>query len=435
MSTILGTYKVLTSLARAASPLVGPGSSKLARGLAGRRLAHEKLARWGIEQRDAARPTVWFHAPSVGEGLQARVVIEALRELDPAVQVAFTHFSPSSARLASRMPVDVTSYLPWDLPGPIGHVLDAMSPDLVVFTKTEVWPVLVDESARRGIGVALVAGTVAERSSRLRPAARALLSRSWRTLGSACAVSDADAMRLRMLGVREEALSVTGDPGIDSAARRARAADPTSLFLAPFLADPRPTVVAGSTWTSDEDVLIPALEVVRDQVPDVRLILVPHEPDAGHVAVLSRRLAAAGWSTATLSGVEQSQSVRSVDAVVVDRVGVLADLYTIGRIAYVGGGFHGAGLHSVLEPAAARLPVLFGPRHHSVRVGADLMAAGAAISVEGQNALAEALLTWLTEGDRREQAADRAFGYIQAHLGAANRTAAVLSELLRSTSA
>ena len=226
---------------------------------------------------------------------------------------------------------------------------------------------------------------------------------------------------------------MTGDPGIDSAAQRARAADPAAPFLAPFLADPRPTLVAGSTWTSDEDVLIPVLEVVREQVPDLRLILAPHEPDAGHVNVMCRRLATDGWSTATLSGVEQSGSVHGVDAVVVDRVGVLPDLYTIGRIAYVGGGFHGSGLHSVLEPAAAGLPVLFGPRHQSVKAAADLLAAGAAQSVEGRDLLAEALLTWLTDDGQRDHAAVRAFAYIQSHLGAASRTAAVLSDLLRPT--
>ena len=435
MSVTLATYKVVLSLARAASRLVGPGSSKLARGLAGRRSAHEKLARWGKEQRDAARPTVWFHAPSVGEGLQALSVIEALRERDPGVQIAFTHFSPSAARLASQMSVDVASYLPWDLPGPIGQVLDAMSPELIVFTKTEVWPVLVDESVRRGIDIALVAGTVVEGSSRLRPAARALLAPSWRALRSACAVADEDATRLRLLGVREDALSVTGDPGIDSAAKRARAADAAAPFLAPFRADPRPTVVAGSTWTSDEDVLMPALEIARERVPDLRLILAPHEPDGGRVRVMCRRLAVDGWSTATLSGVEESGSVHGVDAVVVDRVGALADLYTIGRVAYVGGGFHGAGLHSVLEPAAARLPILFGPRHHSSRAAAELMAAGAARSVDGRDILAEVLLTWLTDDGLREHAAECAFGYIQGHLGAASRTAAVLSELLRSPSA
>ena len=435
MNVTLATYKGLMSLVRAASPFVSRGSSKLAQGVVGRRSAHERLARWGKEQRDAARPTVWFHAPSVGEGLQALAVIEALRRRDPTVQIAFTHFSPSAARLASRMSVDVAGYLPWDLPGPIGQVLDAMSPELIVFTKTEVWPVLVHESVRRGIGVVLVAGTVMEGSGRLRPTARALLAQSWRSVGTVCAVADEDATRFRLLGVREDALAVTGDPGIDSAAERARSADSAARFLAPFHADARPTVVAGSTWTSDEDVLIPALEIVRRRVPDMRLILAPHEPSPDHVRALCRRLTADGWSTSTLSSVEESASARSVDAVVVDRVGVLADLYTVGRVAYVGGGFHGAGLHSVLEPAAARLPVLFGPRHHGSRAAVDLIGADAARSVVGRDALAEGLLAWLTEDGPREHAAQCAFGYIQRHEGAANRTAAVLFELLRSPSA
>ena len=435
MRVTLAAYKVLMSLARVVSPLVSHGSSKLARGVAGRRSAHEKLARWGKEQRDAGRPTVWFHAPSVGEGLQALAVIDALRERDPSVQIAFTRFSPSADRFASRMSVDVTAYLPWDLPGPIGHVLDTMSPDLIVFTKTEVWPVVVDESLRRGMEVALVAGTVVEGSSRLRPLARVLLAPSWRALSRVCAVADEDATRLRSLGVQGDALSVTGDPGIDSAAERAQAADPGAPLLAPFNAEARPTVVAGSTWSSDEDVLIPALAIARQRVPDIRLILAPHEPDPDHVAVLSRRLAADGWSAATLSSVEESGSAHGVDAVVVDRVGALADLYTIGQIAYVGGGFHAAGLHSVLEPAAARLPILFGPRHHSSRAAADLIAVDAARSVVGRDTLAEALVAWLTDDDARRQAAESAFGYIHKHLGAARRTAAVLFELLRSPNA
>ncbi len=435
MSATLAAYKLVLSLARAVSPLAGSGPSKLAQGLVGRRAAPDTLIHWGTAQRDSERRTVWFHAPSVGEALQARAVIEELRVREPGVQIAFTHFSPSAERLARQMPVDVAAYLPWDLPGPIRHVLDAISPDLIVFTKTEVWPVLVKEAGRRGLAVALVAGTVAESSSRLRPAARALLAESWRALGSVCAIADEDAARLHSLGVPKSVLQVTGDPGIDSAAQRLAAADPAARFVAPFFADPRPTLVAGSTWPSDDEVLLPALDVVRKQVPDLRLILVPHEPDPGHTKVLRRRLTDGGWSAATLSEVERTASVHTVDAIVVDRVGVLADLYTVGRVAYVGGGFHGAGLHSVLEPAAARLPVLFGPRHQSVRAATDLLEADAARSVQGRDTLAEALLTWLTDDGAHDYAARRAFGYVQRHMGAAGRTADVLSELLRSSPA
>ena len=369
----------------------------------------------------------------MGEALQARAVIEELRVREPGVQIAFTHFSPSAERLVRQMPVDVAAYLPWDLPGPIRHVLDAVSPDLIVFTKTEVWPVLVKEAGRRGIAVALVAGTVAESSSRLRPAARALLAESWRALGSVGAIADEDAALLHSLGVPKSVLQVTGDPGIDSAAQRLAAADPAARFLAPFFADPRPTLVAGSTWPSDDAVLLPALDVVRRHVPDLRLILVPHEPDPDYISAVRRRLRDGGWSAATLSEIERTASVHTVDVIVVDRVGVLADLYTVGRAAYVGGGFHGAGLHSVLEPAAARLPVLFGPRHQSVRAATGLLEAGAARCVEGRGTLAEALLVWLTDDGAHDYAARRAFGYVQRHMGAAGRTADVLSELLRSS--
>ena len=79
------------------------------------------------------------------------------------------------------------------------------------------------------------------------------------------------------------------------------------------------------------------------------------------------------------------------DVVLVDRVGVLGDLYALADVAFVGGGFHAAGLHSVLEPAAFGAPVLFGPRHANSRDAGLLLAAGAAASASDAPALEVAL--------------------------------------------
>jgi 3-deoxy-D-manno-octulosonic-acid transferase len=371
-----------------------------------------------------------MHAPSVGEGLQARAVLEAWRALRPELQVLYTHFSPSAVELARRMPADVAGYLPWDLPGEMARVLDAASPDVVVFTKTEAWPVLVDEAARRGVPVALVGGTVPPGSGRGRWPARALLRTMWRRMACVGAIDEADAEGFRGLGVPDEALHVTGDPGIDSAAQRARAADPESPWLRPFHEDRRPTVVAGSTWPADDAVLLAAIAAVRGRVPEARAVLAPHEPTERHVRDLVGLLERDGWRVATLTAVEARADVRGTDAVVVDRVGVLAQLYTIGDAAYVGGGFHDAGLHSVLEPAAAALPVAFGPRHDNARAAGELLAAGGASEVEAPDALAEALTRWLSDAEERRHAGERNFGYIQRHLGAAERSAALLDHLL-----
>ena len=366
-------YHIAIGALRFASPLLAVGDSKLARGMAGRRHAHRLLAEWGRTIRDPQRPVAWFHAPSVGEGLQAQAVIDALVREDPALQIVFTFFSPSAEAFARRLGADIATYLPWDARGPSAAVLDAMQPDVLVFTKTEVWPVLAAEARRRGIPTAIVGATVPEAAGRMRWLARVVLRPTWAGLRLAAANASADAQRLEVLGVDSVAIETTGDPGIDSAATRAGLTDRDAPWLKPFLDDPCLTVVAGSTWPADEAVLIPALAAVREQLPRLRVVIAPHEPNDAHVKGLLEALRARGYNPGTLGEVEAAGSVGERDAVVVDRVGVLAQLYSIAWVSFVGGGFHDAGLHSVLEPAAAATPVLFGPQHRNARAAGDLI--------------------------------------------------------------
>jgi 3-deoxy-D-manno-octulosonic-acid transferase len=410
------TYRSLQRLIMALTPLASRGSSKLARGLAGRRAAHARLVAWGGEHRDPGRPGVWIHAPSVGEGLQARAVLEAVLQRVPGLQSLYTHFSPSAEGLARSMPSDASEYLPWDIPAVIRPVLESVAPDLVVFTKTEVWPVLVEESVRLGIPVAMVGAALPPGAGRARPLARAFLRPTWERMAALGAISEADAEGFRSLGVSSAAVQVTGDPDIDSAAQRAHSADPEAPYLAPFHHDPRPTIVAGSTWPTDDAVLLPALDEVRARMAGIRVIVAPHEPGPGHVRDLMGRLAEGGWHAASLKDVEAAGSAGDVDAVVVDRVGVLAHLYT--------------GLHSVLEPAAARLPVVFGPKYQNARAAADLIECEGAREAADAGALADTLSGWLERDEVRDYAAGQAFGYIQRHLGAADRSAALLVGLL-----
>ncbi len=432
-------YRTAWSLVRLASPLFVFGRSKLARGMTGRWGARDLLVLWGEHVRDPRRPVVWFHAPSVGEGLQAKAVIEELHTLRPDVQVVYTFFSPSAQELARGMDVDVATYLPWDLTGPLSQVLEAVRPDAVLFTKTEIWPTLVAEADRRDIPTGIVAATVPEGAGRMRPLARRVLGPAWSALSIACANSEADAAALRSLGVRSVVLEVTGDPGIDSAAARFDARDHGASWLTTFRADPRPTVVAGSTWGPDEDVLLPALLVARDAVRDLRVVIAPHEPRHEVVLALLQRLRVDGWSATTLAEFEQGESGqrpagdRGPNVIVVERVGVLAELYEAASVSFVGGGFHARGLHSVLEPAAAGSPIVFGPQHQNARAAADLIAEGGAKVAGDPQALAGVLTTWLLDPDAGGHAGAAAARYIDRHRGAAARSATLLDSLLSIT--
>ena len=333
------------------------------------------------------------------------------------------------------MPADFAGTLPWDVPDEAGRAARALRPTLLVFTKTELWPVLARAARGAGARTALVAATLPDGSSRARWPARAVVRPTLGALDLVAAVGDLDAERFAALGARRGAVRVTGDPGIDSAAERVAAADPGAPHLAAFHparggAARRPTLVAGSTWPSDDAVLMPACAELRRAHPELRVIAAPHEPEEGAMRALEERARAAGWRTARLGGIERGGGAGDADLVVVDRVGVLAELYTVGDFAWVGGGFHGAGLHSVLEPAAAGLPVVFGPRHRSAPAAGELLARGGAAVVTDPAAAAAVLGAWLSDPSARASAGGAARDYIRGHRGAAARSAALLSGLL-----
>jgi 3-deoxy-D-manno-octulosonic-acid transferase len=429
MSITSSAYSLAVRALRALSPLAERGGSKVALGIRGRRDALEVLEEWSRSYRDPEQSLIWLHAPSVGEGLQARASLEALLGERDNLQAAYTFFSPSALNLARKMPVHVAGYLPWDVEGELGGLVDLMRPSLIAFTKTEVWPGLARAARARGIPVALIAATLPENAGRLRLSGRLLLGSTFRGLSAVLAVTDDDARRFTRLGVPEERIRVTGDPAIDSAWARARELDVAAPYLAPFRRDPSPTLVAGSTWGADEDVLVPALARIRKEVPELRSILAPHEPGEEHLAALERRLDGAGLSSVRLARVEEEGQVGAA-VVVVDRVGVLAHLYTVGTVGYVGGGFHRHGLHSVLEPAAAGLPVVWGPRFANSWAAEELIRVGGGVSAKDGKELARVLQRWFTDEGVREEAARRASEYIESHRGAAGRTARAILHLL-----
>ena len=423
---------VYEGVARAATLLTLlplPGESKLVRSLRDRHEARANLVAWGTAHRDPTRPLLWVHAPSVGEGLMADPVLRALRAAHPSWQLLYTYFSPSAARFASHLPVDLAGPLPFDSTRAAEALLDALRPTALVVSKLDLWPRLTERAHTRGVRLGMISATLSEGSGRSGTLASALLGDAYAALDAVGAIDPADADRLVALGVHRDRITVTGDTRYDQCAIRTAATDRTSALLAPLVSD-RPTVVAGSTWPSDETVLVAAWREVRATVPVARLIIAPHEPSDGHLAPLERWTAEAGLRCARLANASADD-----DVVLVDRVGVLHELYALADAAYVGGGFHAAGLHSVIEPASFGVPVVFGPQHRRSRDASLLLAARGAEAVTDAESLAHALRILLTEPDTRERAGAAALGVVNEGLGAAKASVALVEGLIDPTSA
>ena len=417
-------YEGAAQLARTLALVAPAGQNKILDSLASRR---GLISRYRAFRRDAAQPLLWMHAPSVGEGLQARPVLELMRQRLPGTQLAYTWFSPSARDFAARLDVDFRDVLPFDDTPDMRSAIRALSPSAIVFSKLDVWPTMAREAARQHVKLGLISATLARGSSRRGRIARAILREAYGRLDRVGAISIEDADRLIALGVPARRISVTGDARYDQVWERAASVDRTSALLAPLVSD-RPTLVAGSTWPADEAALLEAWAALRSKEPSARLIIAPHEPRPHHLAPIDAWAAATGLTAARLG----SDGAPGADVVVVDRVGVLGDLYALADVAFVGGGFHAAGLHSVLEPAAFGVPVVFGPAFAASRDATLLLDADAAISVASAVELQTVLAGWLFDSGKRSRAAGAAAREVVVRgLGAAERSFDLVRSLLR----
>lgn len=408
------------SLAR----LLPAGDGKTLRALRARSGIRGRYRDWAAEHRDLSRPLLWMHAPSVGEGLQARPVLELMRRQYPNVQLAYTHFSPSAESFARALDVDFRDYLPFDSGADARAALDALQPTALVFSKLDVWPTLSAIAHDRGVRLGLVSATLAAASSRRSRLATAILHDAYAVLDAVGAIDDADAARLLEIGVRPNTIEITGDTRYDQVWQRARRVDRASPTLSRLASD-RPTLVAGSTWPADEQVLLAAFIAARRVARNARLVIAPHEPTDAHLGPIE------SWSRAEGLRLDRlDRADAATDVVLVDRVGVLGDLYALADIAFVGGGFHDAGLHSVLEPAAFGAPVLFGPRHQASRDALLLIREGGGRSVGDLASLTDALVTWLADPIARKEAGESARALVERGIGAAERSLRVVERLL-----
>lgn len=416
-------YGVAGAIAQGLSYAVPNGDSKFQRGLCARRGILRRYRDWSATHREWSRPLVWFHAPSVGEGLQALPVLQLLRSRRPDVQIAYTHYSPSAEKFARSTGADFVDYLPFDTFSAAGAAVSALRPRALIFSKLDVWPALTETAARRNVRIGLISATLPASSARRTGLARRALADAYAALDRVGAISEADAERLREQGVPARTLSVTGDTRYDQVWARARA---PSSPLVEALRSGSPTLVAGSTWPGDEAHLLPAWIEVRKHVPRARLIIAPHELSDAHLGGIGDWARANDLKLSRLADPGHDAS----DVVLVDRYGVLGDLYALADVAYVGGGFHAAGLHSVLEPAAFGSPVLFGPLHGKSREAAALLRCGGGRVTPGGAELARQLSELFVSRELRESSGAAARALVEGGLGAAERSYELVTELL-----
>jgi 3-deoxy-D-manno-octulosonic-acid transferase len=380
-----------------------------------------------------AEESIWVHAVSVGEVLAARPIVSGLRARYPDLRIFLSTTTLSGQNVARRSvhDADAVFYLPLDWAFTIRRTLDVVKPRLFVMIETEIWPNLLRECRRRGIKTALVNGRISHRSFPRYRLVRPFIRRVLDDIDRLCAQGEETARRLRQLGADPARITVTGSLKFDSLDPSTAPGRGRERVLRFFRVAPsRLVLVAGSTSKGEEEAVIRAFNRVRTTAVggNALLILAARHPERfDEVERLCQR---EGLSTIRRSDLPIDAEPRA-DAVIVNTIGELAQLYQIATAVFVGGSLVPMGGHNILEPAVHGKPIVFGPHMENfAEIASAFLANGAAVQVRHARELEDVVVELMADPVRRARLGAAARALVDANRGAKDATLKVLTELL-----
>lgn len=384
-----------------------------------------------VEMQLKGSPRVWIHAVSLGEVRVAYSLVRALNEQIPGCSILVSTTTDHGFELAREtfgrdFPL---TYAPVDLWFSVRRALQRVRPRVLVFLETELWPAWINEARALGIPTALVNGRISPRSFEgyrsFRFFFRGVLSR----IDAFSMIGEQDARRIQALGADSRRIRVNGNAKYDFLGEQVDRKVEGVVRRTLNIGDDVPVLVAGSTRTGEERVLLDAYDQIRKAFPHTLLVIAPrHIERAPEIVRLVRKR---GFGCHLRSHLRNGGERRSSPVVILDTFGELFSFYSIATLVFCGASFVPLGGQNPMEPAVWGKPVFYGPSMEDFEDARALLEEhGADGTVTGARMLAAEMIRLLKSPVERKKWGERAGRAAMSGRSAAGRHAQVVAELL-----
>ncbi|MBY0244016.1 MAG: 3-deoxy-D-manno-octulosonic acid transferase [Sphingobacteriaceae bacterium] len=345
---------------------------------------------------------IWFHFASLGEFEQGRPVLEKIKEKHPSKKFIITFFSPSGYEIRKNYSLaEGIFYLPLDTSKNAEKFIQAINPEIVIFTKYEFWHHYFKVLNTKNIPLYIISAIF--RPNQIFFKKHGNFQRNILKNVTHFFVQNTESLEL-LQKINFKNCSLSGDTRFDRVAENAE--KPKIFPLINSFCKNSPTLIAGSTWLEDEQILT----TLRAENPNWKFIIAPHEINESHLQKIENLFPnSIRYSLLTGENIDFPQTL------IIDNIGILSSVYQYGKIAYIGGGF-GAGIHNTLEAAAFGLPIIFGPKYTKFQEAKDLIQIGGAKSINTSLQLIEAFNAF----KKNEKSGEIAKKYVFNNKGATN---------------
>ena len=363
--------------------------------------------------------TIWFHAASLGEYEQGLPVIEAVKKQFPSHKIILTFFSPSGYEVRKNNSVaDVTVYLPLDTKKNADTFLELVQPDLVFFIKYEYWPNYLAGLKKRNTKTYLISGILREKQLFFKWYG-GFYREALNAFTYFFVQNEKSKKLLQSLGKTN--VSISGDTRFDRVATILEK-DNSLDFISQFK-DNKTTIVIGSSWPKDENLLI---DFINSNAMKIKFIIAPHNIKKEQIQQLKSSIT----KKTVLFTEKEGQNLADFDVFIIDTVGILTKIYSYADIAYVGGGFGNPGVHNLLEPATFGVPIVIGPNYSHFPEATALVNMEGCSVITNAKELKETFINLIRNDDIRNEKGHICETFVQMNKGA---TSIILKNILNDT--
>ncbi len=351
--------------------------------------------------------TIWFHAASLGEFEQARPIIEDIKKEYKQYKILVTFFSPSGYEIRKNYNLaDVVCYLPLDSKSNAKKFVEIVNPNMAIFIKYEFWPNLLNELKRKEIPTILVSGILREKQLFFKSYG-GFMRKSLEAFHHFFVQNQESEKLLNSINFKN--VTIAGDTRFDRVSKILEQ-DNVLDFISEFK-NGKYTVVAGSTWPEDEQLLVNYIN--NNATKDEKFIIAPHNIKADAIVALQKTI---NKKTVLFSD-KEDKNLSEYQVFIIDTIGILTKIYAAADLAYVGGGLK-TGLHNILEPATFGIPVVIGNNYDKFKEAVDLVKIGGCISIKNQDEFTQNFINFKNDENFRKLIGAINKKYITNNLGA-----------------
>lgn len=377
-----------------------------------------------------SRP-VWIHAVSVGEVTSTIPLIQEIKKRYPSQKIILSTVTVTGNYTATTRvrEVDAVIYFPLDYPFIVKKVIRQIKPKLFIILETELWPNILRELKRNNIPSVVVSGRISNRSYHKYRWGRFFFTKVLDNIHLFCMQTEVDSKRIINIGADKDRVTTVGNLKFDQCVPTITTEEKENLYNMLSLKEGQTIFIAGSTHKGEENIVLEVFKNLKKTYEDLILILAPRHPERfDEVADL---ISHQKLRSIKKTKIKVAQKSNHHDIILLDTIGELSKLYSIGTIIFVGGSLVSTGGHNVLEPVAYKKAVIFGPHMDNFsEISRCLRESGGGFQVNNQEEFLSQTEMLLQNDVDRDKLGEKAFEVIAHNQGAINKSMEAIKRFL-----